>query len=397
MARSFTRTNNDYLHISSAVLTSTPITMACWYKVTDITNFHCLMSLTNYVGGASGHFHMLAARGDVAGDKLEATSYSGASSAALSDIAYTANVWQHGCAVFASATDRRVYLDGGNKGTNATSRNPTSLGFTSIAMLRRDGYLQGPVDGLIAEAGMWNVALTDDEVAILAKGVSPQLVRPGNLVAYWPLIGRYSPEIDLVGGYNLTVDGAVVENHPRILYPSIQNLGMAFIPPGIPEAPTDLSAEAITSTRIDLAWTDNATDETGFSIERSTDGVNYDEIDTVAANAVSYQDVTVLGNTKYYYRVRAFNITGYSLYSNVAEETTPAGDVGFQRYLVWDSGALDGQGSIRQTDLRYLGLADGVPEPDTLLGITWIYIDRDDGNLKVKFGDGTIKTIATNP
>lgn len=43
------------------------------------------------------------------------------------------------------------------------------------------------MEGDISEVGYWNVALTDADVAVLAKGVSPLLVRPEGLVAYWSL------------------------------------------------------------------------------------------------------------------------------------------------------------------------------------------------------------------
>ena len=42
------------------------------------------------------------------------------------------------------------------------------------------------------------------------------------------------------------------------------------------------------------------------------------------------------------------------------------------------------------------GIRDGISEPPTGTGITWIYVDTADGDLKVKFGDGTVKTIATD-
>src|SRR5690242_1909039 len=44
-----------------------------------------------------------------------------------------------------------------------------------------------------------------------------------------------------------------------------------------------------------------------------------------------------------------------------------------------------------------LYVTDGVPEPDTITGTAQIYVDEADGGLKVKFGDGTIKVLATNP
>jgi len=72
-------------------------------------------------------------------------------------------------------------------------------------------------------------------------------------------------------------------------------------------APTLLSATVISDTRIDLAWTNNDTTGDGVSIERSTDGITYAEIDTVALGVAAYSDTTGLAiDTIYYYRVRAF-------------------------------------------------------------------------------------------
>jgi hypothetical protein len=71
------------------------------------------------------------------------------------------------------------------------------------------------------------VALTDDEAVILSLGYSPVFVRPANLVAYWPLVGRSSPEPDIVGGYDMTLVGSpTVADHPRIIYSTSDRLGL---------------------------------------------------------------------------------------------------------------------------------------------------------------------------
>ncbi|NND45043.1 MAG: DNRLRE domain-containing protein [Xanthomonadales bacterium] len=92
-----------------------------------------------------------------------------------------------------------------------------------------------------------------------------------------------------------------------------------------PAAPTALAANAAGASAIDLAWTDNATDETGFSIERSTDGAVFTEVAVVPADAVAYTDSGLAGDTPYWYQVRAFNGAGNSAYSNVASATTEVG------------------------------------------------------------------------
>jgi hypothetical protein len=107
-------------------------------------------------------------------------------------------------------------------------------------------------------------------------------------------------------------------------YALIVSGGDSGPPPTPPAAPTALSAAAVACDRIDLAWTDNADNETSFKIERSTDGVNFSQIGTVGADVTAYSDTTVAESTTYWYRVRASNSAGDSAYSNTASATTPA-------------------------------------------------------------------------
>ena len=83
-----------------------------------------------------------------------------------------------------------------------------------------------------------------------------------------------------------------------------------------PDAPGDLTATAVSSSEIDLSWTDNSDNEDGFKIERKISGGTYSVIASVGANIVSYNNIFLLPDTTYYYRVRAYNSFGYSNYSN---------------------------------------------------------------------------------
>ena len=90
--------------------------------------------------------------------------------------------------------------------------------------------------------------------------------------------------------------------------------GLLSPPNTAPAAPTNLTATVPAALQIKLTWTDNANNEEWFKIERSTDGVNYTQIDVASANATSYVDTTVVPGTTYYYRVRAANAAGDSAY-----------------------------------------------------------------------------------
>src|SRR5439155_7382336 len=71
-------------------------------------------------------------------------------------------------------------------------------------------------------------------------------------------------------------------------------------------------------------WNDNSNNETGFKIERSSDGTNFTQIATAAAGATSYSDTGLASSTTYYYRVRATNSVGDSPYSSTASAQTSA-------------------------------------------------------------------------
>ncbi|MGH7393968.1 MAG: fibronectin type III domain-containing protein, partial [Candidatus Rokuibacteriota bacterium] len=92
-----------------------------------------------------------------------------------------------------------------------------------------------------------------------------------------------------------------------------------------PTAPDSLTAIAVSNSQINLAWTDNADNEAGFKIERKTGTAGiYAEIATVGANVTSYSNTGLTENSKYFYRMRAFNAGGNSAYSNAANATTQA-------------------------------------------------------------------------
>lgn len=93
-----------------------------------------------------------------------------------------------------------------------------------------------------------------------------------------------------------------------------------------PLAPSDLSATVVSSRQINLAWTNQATDALGLEIERLTgEGTNWEALATVGPEVNSYSDDTASPLTGYRYRVRAYNASGASAFSNLASATTPDG------------------------------------------------------------------------
>jgi hypothetical protein len=89
-----------------------------------------------------------------------------------------------------------------------------------------------------------------------------------------------------------------------------------------PPAPANLTATTVSRSQIRLAWTDKATNETGFRVYRSNDGITFKLIATLGANVSSYSNTGLARNRTYYYRVRAYNASGESVDSNTASATT---------------------------------------------------------------------------
>jgi acid phosphatase type 7 len=94
--------------------------------------------------------------------------------------------------------------------------------------------------------------------------------------------------------------------------------------PAIPAAPTNLVATTFSTTQINLSWTDNSSDETGFRIERCTGAscTNFAQVAEIGANVTTFVNTGLTKNTTYTFRVRAFNGGGNSAYSNVASART---------------------------------------------------------------------------
>jgi titin len=86
----------------------------------------------------------------------------------------------------------------------------------------------------------------------------------------------------------------------------------------VPAAPTNLTPNVERHGDVTLKWKDNADNEIGFQIERSTNGTVFTVIATAAANTTNYKDKRAVQHGQiYYYRVASKNNVGLSFYSNV--------------------------------------------------------------------------------
>jgi PKD repeat protein len=96
------------------------------------------------------------------------------------------------------------------------------------------------------------------------------------------------------------------------------------VPP--PVAPSALTATLQSNSRVDLRWTDNSTNETGFHVERCVGAgcTNFAEYAAVGGGVTTYANTGLAAGTTYRYRVHAVNGSVESANSNEATATTPS-------------------------------------------------------------------------
>lgn len=141
------------------------------------------------------------------------------------------------------------YLTGTGNQVAATYGSTTYVAGTPTIPDQLGGWVDGgnvlrQYDGRLAHAALWRAPLDSVDMLYLALGVSPLDIRPNDLVAYWPLLGIHSPEIDY-GPYNMTVTitGSV---------PAYTTSDAPMIPPLLEESGFD-SLDPITTTVYDEA------------------------------------------------------------------------------------------------------------------------------------------------
>ena len=192
---------------------------------------------------------------------------------------------------------------------------PLGFSFTSGTSFPAQ-YQPGAVVGL---HGSWNRS-TQVGYKVIYFPWNTATQTPGdemNLVTGWTTGGVWGRPVDAIvdGQGNLLISDDYSGTIYKLTYSASQ-------PSTTPASPSNLTATAVSSGRINLSWNDNSQNEDGFKIEQSMDGIKFREIGSVGANMTSYSDIGLLRGKNYYYRVRAYNAAGASSYSNTVRQRT---------------------------------------------------------------------------
>jgi hypothetical protein len=207
MAYDFNGINQSVTTLSSPI-TALPLTISCWFSVNNTTSSNALVYLNSTINQSGFSLSNNGAASQKRAVQAVAINSTGGISfgkIGINTSAYSINTKYHAAAVFESTTIINAFFNG-QVGTIATAS-------AGVAPSGIDKITIGQ-NGLVAEVGIWNVALTAAEITSLAKGMTCDKIRPQSLVFYAPLVRDL---IDQKGGLTITNNNAAtVAAHPRV-------------------------------------------------------------------------------------------------------------------------------------------------------------------------------------
>lgn len=251
MARLFDDGQDEYFNKGVADTTVvTPFAMSAFFKsdTTTLSN-QTIMSVGDTTSNKDHHSMRIRDPADL--DLIALSEDAVGVGVASTSTSWAIDTWHHAAGMFITDTDRRVRLDNGGRGTDATDIFPDDLIDIEIGR-QTDVASRLHMSGSIAHAAIYDLSVypgaTDTlkgdywEAHVLpglAAGWSP-LAFPLGLVAFWPLGGLDTQETDggiardIVGGFDMTAfsdaTGPGISDHPGgLIYPSPS----LFIPPSV--------------------------------------------------------------------------------------------------------------------------------------------------------------------
>jgi hypothetical protein len=214
--RNFNGSNQD-LTLSAALFSAYPFTVCGWFRPANTTAAMTVFGVGDPT--VAGNHWYIGPRGDQAGDPFWFTTVIGSGFTAATGNAFTANSWQHFCAMGISATSRRVILSGdtANAGTNTANVTPTGMTTTQIGQRANNETIY--FSGDLAAFCIWSASLSDNEVVALANGIPCPKVRRAALFSCPIMTGVSSPEVDYCGprSWSLTNSPAASSTNPGML------------------------------------------------------------------------------------------------------------------------------------------------------------------------------------
>lgn len=208
MSYLFTASSSQYITEDYNFSVNLPITMSCWIKISSTpAALQRIMGVQAFFG-TNGRLTMLidTSRRILATHVTKTNSYTATSFASVA-----LNTWTHVLARFTNDLSRNAFVNGAS-GSNSTQAVGGQDPFTVIQV----GSSNYSVffNGKIANVGIWERFVTNDEITSLSRGIACNKINNNNLVFYAPLIRDLN---DLKGGQLTNMNGATQDaDHPRV-------------------------------------------------------------------------------------------------------------------------------------------------------------------------------------
>jgi hypothetical protein len=197
---------STFASASAAVVADYPFTLGGWFRVPNVAALLQLTGLENAAGDARYHLYYAGH----SGGKVVANAYLGDYGRAISAGPMVPEQWQHVAGVFHSATLREIYLDGAIVGSNTASRAFEGDDYVYLGSKDSSTAVE------VAEAFVAAAALTEGQIAALARGCSPLgVVGLASLPLYQDALARFNrPGVGVV----LSSSGTpAMTAHPRVV------------------------------------------------------------------------------------------------------------------------------------------------------------------------------------
>ena len=158
--------SNIYVQETLGAAAVYPYTLAVWTRTTT-TSTQAIIQLAD--SSVPDHYSQIVILSD--GRFQLSSRAGGGSQSAISPDTDNDGEWHHVAAVFTSATDRKLYVNGVEKASDTTNTTPLNLGRLSVGRMG-DSTPSLHYDGDVAKAQYYGVALTPAQIASLAAAAS---------------------------------------------------------------------------------------------------------------------------------------------------------------------------------------------------------------------------------
>ena len=210
-----------------------PITLACWFKVADHPLANDWMLTLSVSSSSTTNYTRIGTNATDNQWRVEVVD--NASTLASANVTQTVDgIWTPMVAVIQAdgTSDLYVTTFAGHGGPG----NPNTItGNLTLIWLGENPSGGGDYVGRLAEAAIWDSALTTQQITDYLSGISASVIAAANLIGYWPMSSADITNLGLDAGGDLTAvnQAAFDADHPTITIPSVTAPSLYVVRSGI--------------------------------------------------------------------------------------------------------------------------------------------------------------------